>query len=81
MSDYLTDNYLMFRTYEAASNVAQALVNNGYVVMLSREESLWILNYIWTSLDKPHRKDVLFYSREDYEYELYQESLENDKSN
>lgn len=78
MSYYLTNDYLVFKTYEAASNVARALVENGYVVMFSREETLWVLNYIWTSLDEPHRSDVLFYNREDYEYELYQESLEND---
>jgi len=80
MREYLTNNYLTFCNYEEASSVALSLLNNGYVIMLSREEGHWVLNYIWTSLDEPNRNDVLFYSREDYEYELYRESLENDKS-
>ncbi|MBR5938930.1 hypothetical protein IKZ77_00015 [Candidatus Saccharibacteria bacterium] len=44
------------------------LSNGNYVVMISREEQLWIVNYLYA--DNCDRNDVVFMSREDYEEEL-----------
>ena len=62
---------LVFETPEAAfETVRQMLTKGHYVVMLSREEQLWIVNYLYSDLCD--RNDVVFMSREDFE-EKHQE--------
>lgn len=57
---------LVFETPEAAfETVRQMLTEGHYVVMLSREEQLWIVNYLYSDLC--NRNDVVFMSREDFE--------------
>lgn len=59
-------NELAFDTAEAAfETVRQMLTEGHYVVMLSREEQLWIVNYEYS--DRCDRNDVVFMSREDFE--------------
>ena len=63
-------NELVFDCYEAAIYVAMILLKYGhYVVMLSREEQLWIVNYQYS--DTCNRNDVVFMSREDFEEECF----------
>ena len=60
---------LVFDTPEAAfETVRQMLTKGHYVVMLSREEKFWIVNYLYSDLCD--RNDVVFMSREDF-YEKY----------
>lgn len=55
---------LVFETPEAAfETVRQMLTKGHYVVMLSREEKFWIVNYIYSDLC--NRNDVLFMSQDD----------------
>lgn len=57
---------LVFETSDAAfETVRQMLTRGHYVVMLSREEQLWIVNYQYSDLCS--RNDVVFMSREDFE--------------
>ena len=57
---------LAFDTAAAAfETVRQMLTAGHYVVMLSREEELWIVNYQYS--DTCSRNDVVFMSREDFE--------------
>ena len=57
---------LVFETPEAAfETVRQMLTNGRYVVMLSREEQFWIVNYLYSDLC--NRNDVVFMSWEDFE--------------
>lgn len=72
MKDYLTDNELVLKSYEDAATLQKLLIDNGNVVMVSREESFWIVNWIWDPEDAADRNAVIFISREDYEYEEYQ---------
>lgn len=54
---------LVFETPEAAfETVRQMLTKGHYVVMLSREEQLWIVNYLYSDLC--NRNDVLFMSQD-----------------
>lgn len=54
---------LVFETPEAAfETVRQMLTKGHYVVMLSREEQFWIVNYIYS--DRCVRNDAVFMSRE-----------------
>lgn len=68
---------LAFETPEAAfETVRQMLTSGHYVVMLSREENLWILNYTYSDLCD--RNDVVFMSREEFETEYYSRSDDDD---
>ena len=62
-------NELVFFTPEAAfETVKQLLTHGSYVVMISREEDLWIVNYEYSEFC--NRNDVVFMSREQYESEM-----------
>lgn len=70
------DGELVFETPEAAfETVRQMLTSGHYVVMLSREEQLWIVNYFYSDLC--NRNDVVFMNREDFE-EKYCEVTDED---
>ena len=61
-------NELAFETPGGAFVAVEAMLTEGhYVVMLSREEQLWIVNYQYS--DTCNRNDVVFMSREDFEEE------------
>ena len=57
---------LTFRTWSDAVTVAKILMQNDYVVMLSCEEELTILNAVWSK--GCDRNEVIFMSK-DYFYE------------
>ena len=63
---------LVFETADAAfETVRQMLTAGHYVVMVSREEQLWIVNYLYSDLCD--RKDAVFMTREDFEEEYFKE--------
>ena len=74
----MNSNELAFETAEAAFETARQMLTEGhYVVMLSREEQLWILNYEYSDLND--RNDVVFISRDDFvEYMLEPEEAEHE---
>jgi len=60
---YVTQNEIAVHDYIDATNIMSTLIKNDYVVMLSREEDLYIINYIYS----PHgadRNDVCFQDRD-----------------
>lgn len=64
-------NEIAFETAEAALSTAKNTVEGGnYVVMLSREETLWILNYEWS--ETCSRNDMVFMSYDEF-YDKYAE--------
>lgn len=58
-------NELAFHDVSDAMEVASHLIKNNYVVMLSREENLTILNYVWAP--DANRNYVVFGDYEDFE--------------
>lgn len=57
---------LVLETPEAAfETVRQLLTEGNYVVMLSREEKFWIVNYLYSDLC--NRNDVVFMDRGEFE--------------
>lgn len=62
------DNQLSFKDEKSALEVARLLIQENYVVMLSREEELVILNFEW--VPDANRNGIVFISRETFE-ELY----------
>lgn len=63
MNNYVTDNEIAIHDKYHAQRMAEILMEEGYVVMLSREEKLYIINYVW-SPGNADRNDVVFNSRE-----------------
>lgn len=69
---------LAFETAEAAfETVRQMLTDGHYVVMLSREEQLWIVSYEYSDLC--NRNDVVFMSNDDFYDKYYEMSKEDDE--
>lgn len=64
MNDYVTKNEIAIHDKYHAQRIAEILMEEGYVVMLSREENLYIINYVWSSSGYADRNDVVFNSRE-----------------
>ena len=62
------ENQLSFKDEKSALEVARRLIQENYVVMLSREEELVILNFEW--VPDANRNGMVFISRETFE-ELY----------
>lgn len=55
-------NEIAFKNHDTGLQVAKALLDEDYVVMLSYEESLLIVNYEW-SVNGSDRNDVVFMDR------------------
>ena len=71
--DYITKHEVAVHCYEDAVSIAETLLKNNYVVMLSREEQLYIVNYVW-SPQGASRNDVVFVSREEFEDFIFNEN-------
>lgn len=71
---YLTNNELSVNTFEEAMAIQKILINNDYAVMITKEENLYIINYVWSSLSD--RNDVVFRNRSDFIYEEDEEIKE-----
>ena len=70
-------NELVFESFENCMTVAKILLEEQYVVMLSREEQLYVLNFVWS--EHADRNDVVFMSQEEFYEQLRKE--QNDESN
>ena len=62
-------NELSFRNHDNALKVAKALLDEDYVVLLSYEEELLIINYEWSE-NNADRNYMVFMSKYEYEEEL-----------
>ena len=61
-------------SFANAENIAEILLDEGYVVMISKEEKLYIVNYIWSAnCGEANRNDVVFVNREEYEEEMFKD--------
>ena len=54
---------------ETALKIANILVDEDYVVMISREEDLYIINYLYAQYSD--RNDVVFMDREEFDTDYY----------
>lgn len=61
-------NELAFASCENCMQVARILVEENQVVLISREENLWILNFEYSH--DSNRNDVVFMSQEEF-YDKY----------
>ena len=70
-------NEIAFHNHKKAFEVAAALLEESYVVLLSCEEDLIILNYEWSE-NFADRNDVVFMRRDEFE-EDYLEIVKEDR--
>ena len=54
---------------ETALKIANILVDEDYVVMISREEDLYIINYLYSQYSD--RNDVVFMARDEFDTDYY----------
>lgn len=71
LDKYLEQDALTFNSYREAAAVQKILLNNGYCTMMSREEDLWLLNWVWTP-QLADRNGVIFIDRATYECNEYE---------
>lgn len=62
---YITDKEIAVKCYDDAVAIAETLMANHYVVMLSKEENVYIINYIYS--EYCDRNEVVFIDREEME--------------
>lgn len=58
-------NELTFHNHEKGMEVAKTLLDENYVVMLSYEEDLLVLNWEWSPY--ADRNDVIFMARDEFD--------------
>jgi len=68
--NYLPQDGIACHDFEDAAAIMQILIKNDNCVMLSREEDLWIINWVWSGHDAD-RNDVIFADRATYECDWY----------
>ena len=59
---------------EVALKIIDLLVDQDYVVMLSREEDLYIINYLYSQYSD--RNDVIFMDREEFDTKYFEMTAE-----
>ena len=72
-------NELAFTDYDRGFDVARALLDEGYIVMLSYEEEFLILTYEFSE-HGADRNDIVFMRRDEYEEEFdeqYEDIINN----
>lgn len=70
-------NELAFKDRNAAFRVADMLIDEDYVVMISKEEDLIIVNYEWSEHNSD-RNDVVFMRRDEFEEQYFEVVNEDD---
>jgi hypothetical protein len=69
---YLTEREISVKTLEEVMAIQKVLLDNDYVVMVSKEEQYYIINYVWSYLSD--RNDIVFRNRSDFLYEMSEEN-------
>ena len=72
MSNLIPEKEIAVHSKENVDSIISALIDEGYVVMLSREEDLYMINYIWSQENYADRNNVVFMNREEFEYRYYE---------
>ena len=66
MNSLIPKEEIVCHSKDNAYAIVRLLLEEGYVVMLSREEQLYVINYIW-SQGESDRNDVVFMERDLFE--------------
>lgn len=69
---------LTTKSFSTATTFVDLLLDEGYVILLSREEDLYIVDYIWSERGAD-RNDVVFMDRCDFEMDFYETEEEDEE--
>lgn len=64
------ENEIVFKNHNKGLEVAKALLDEDYVVMLSYEEQRLVIDYEFSE-HRADRNDMVFMRRDEYEEEVY----------
>ena len=78
MDKYLENEGIAVHSYEDACALSKILLDNGNAVMITEEEELYIVNWVWCDSGFPDRNDVVFRNRASVEFELTESEGEDD---
>lgn len=78
MAKLIPEGELTFHDFDSCMKVAEIILEEGYVVLLSREENLYVINYVWSSENYADRNDVVFMGREEFDDKFYEEDEEDE---
>ena len=70
MEKFLENDGLSVDDFEDACTLAKILLKNGNAVMLTTEEDLFIVNWVWCESGYADRSEVVFRDRASVEIEL-----------
>lgn len=73
MAKLIPEGELTFHDFDSCMKVAEIILEEGYVVLVSREENLYVINYVWSSENYADRNDVVFMGREEFDDKFYEE--------
>ena len=76
----MLDRTISFKNHDDGFKVAKALLDADYVVMLSYEEEFLVVNYEWSEMGA-NRGDVVFMTREEFEWNYYEIEHDEEKGN
>lgn len=78
--NYVTSNReIAIHNYENAIAIVKILLDENYIPMISKEENLYIINYLWS--EHCDRNDICFNYRENVEDYIYNIPTENEEEN
>lgn len=72
LKKYLEQSGIAVKSFEDAVIIMKVLIENGNAVMLTQEENLWIVNWVWCDSGFADRNDVIFINRAEYECDLWE---------
>ena len=73
MDKYLENEGISVHSYEDACSLSKILLDNGNAVMITEEENLFIVNWVWCDSGYPDRNEVVFRNRADVESEMFKD--------
>lgn len=69
--EYLENDGIPVHSYDDACALAKLLLDNGNAVMITQEEELYIVNWVWCDSGYPDRNEVVFRNRGSVECEMF----------
>ena len=79
MDKCLENEGIAVHSYEDACALAKILLDNGKAVMITEEEELYIVNWVWCDSGYPDRNDVVFRNRVSVEAEMFEDEEDVEK--
>ena len=81
LDKYLEQDGIAVDSFEDAVTIMKILITNGNAAMLTQEENLWIVNWVWCDSGYADRNDVIFINRAGYECDLWEYNRKHEENN